>query len=166
VSVAAGQSGSITPQGYQRLRDELHELVTVRRPEIARWLRDARADGGEPGENLDLGEALDEQALLELRIAELQRRLAVARVVECAGDGTVSIGSHVRFRTSSGQTLAYQLVGAHEGDPGRRLLSVASPVGEALLGRVAGDVVEVEAPGGTRRLEILAVESSGSALAA
>jgi transcription elongation factor GreA len=166
VSIAAGQPGSITREGYERLQSELEELVKVRRPEIARWLRDAREDGGEAGENLDLAEALDEQALLERRIAELQGRLALARIVECAADGTADIGAHVRLRTPGGQTALYQLVGALESDPGRRLLSIDSPVGQALLGRTEGDVVEVEAPGGRRRFEIVAIAYSAEALAA
>jgi transcription elongation factor GreA len=167
VSIAAGQFGrSITRQGYERLRSELDELVNVRRPQIARWLRDAREDGGEPGENLDLAEALDEQALLERRIAELQGRLALARIVECAADGTADIGAHLRLRTPTGDTTSYQLVGALESDPHRRLLSIDSPVGRALLGRTEGDVVEVDAPGGRRRFEIVAIAYSAEALAA
>jgi len=167
VSIAAGQFGcSITRKGCERLQSELDELVKVRRPEIARWLRDAREDGGEPGENLELAEALDEQALLERRIADLQGRLAFARIVECAADGTADIGAHVRLRPPTGDTALYQLVGAFEGDPQRRLLSIDSPVGQALLGRVEGDVVEVDAPGGRQRFEIVAIAYSADALAA
>lgn len=166
MSITTGQFGSITRQGYDRLQAELAELVTVDRAEIARWLREAREDGGEPGENLDLGEALEEQALLERRIAELRGRLAIARIVEYAADGTAGVGSHVHLRNPSGHTVLYQLVGALEGDPGKRLLSIDSPVGQALLGRVEGDVVDVEAPGGRRRYEIVAIASSAEALAA
>jgi transcription elongation factor GreA len=166
VSVIVDHVGSITRGGYERLQAELDELVTVRRGEVARWLREAREDGGDPGENGDLGDALDEQALLERRIAELRHRLAVARVVDRADDGTAGIGSYVRLRTTAGHVLDYQLVGAHEGDPARRLLSVESPVGQALLGRSAGDAVDVQTPGGTRRFELLAVDSSAEALAA
>lgn len=164
MSIAADQAGSITREGYERLQAELDELINVRRPEIARWLREARADGGEPGENLDLTEALDEQARLERRIAELQRRLALARIVESAADGTAGIGAHVRLRTPSGDTVVYQLVGALEADPGRRVLSIDSPVGQALLGRREGEVVDVEAPGGRRRFEIIAIASSAAAV--
>ena len=156
----------ITREGYERLRAELDELIAVRRPEIARRLRAARADGGEPGENVELGDALDEQLQLERRIAERQRRLAGAQVVECVTDGTVSIGSHVHLRTPAGEVVPYQVVGAHEGDPARRRLSRQSPVGQALLGRAAGDVVHVDAPGGTLRFEILRVDASPETLAA
>ena len=157
---------SITREGYERLQAELDELITVRRPEVARWLRAARADGGEPGENVELGDALDEQVLLERRIAELRHRLAAAHVVECIADGTVSIGSHVHVRTPGGDVVVYQVVGAHEGDPARRRLSRRSPVGQALLARAAGDVVHADAPGGRLRFEILSVDASSEALAA
>jgi transcription elongation factor GreA len=157
---------SITREGYELLQAELEDLLAVRRPELALRLRAARADGGEPGENVELGDALEEQALLERRIAEVRHRLAAAQVVECVADGTVGIGSHVHLRTPGGDVVVYQVVGAHEGDPARRRLSSHSPVGEALLGRAPGDVVHVDAPGGRRRFEILRLEASPAALAA
>ena len=166
MSITAGQSDSITREGYERLRAELEQLVTVRRAEVARWVRDARADGGEPGENSDLAEALDEHALLERRIAELEYGLAAARIVEPAADGSADIGTRVRLRTPSGRVVVYEFVGALEADPTQRRLSLASPVGQALLGRVAGEVIEVEAPSGSRRFEILAIDSSAQPAAA
>ena len=150
--------GSITRDGYERLQAELDELVTARRPALAEWLRDAREDGGEPGENAGVAEALEERALLEQRISELRRRLAEARIVEPTLDGTIGIGAHVILRTGTGTTTDYQLVGAAESDPARRRISVTSPVGQALLGHAAGDVVEVEAPGGRRRFEVVSVD--------
>ena len=86
--------------------------------------------------------------------------------MEPALDGTIGIGAYVRLRTSGGTTIDYQLVGAAESDPSRGRISVESPVGEALLGRVAGDVVEAEAPGGLRRFEIVAVDHVGESAAA
>jgi transcription elongation factor GreA len=157
---------AITREGYERLQAELDELIAVRRPEVALRLRAARADGGEPGENVELGDALEEQVLLERRIAELRHRLAAAHVVECIANGTVSIGSHVHVRTPGGAVAVYQVVGAHEGDPARRRLSRQSPVGQALLGRAEGDVVHVDAPGGRLRFEVLRVDASPEALAA
>jgi transcription elongation factor GreA len=157
VSIAADRSDLITREGSPRLHAELERLVTTARAEIARWLRDARDDGTEPGENPDLSDALEEQALLERQIAELEHRLATARIVEPAADGTAAIGAHVHLRGPSGTTRVYQLVGALEADPSRRRLSIESPVGQALLGRVAGDAVEVDAPRGRCRFEILAI---------
>ena len=148
----------MTREGYERLEAELEELITVQRPALAEWLRDAREDGGEPGENAGVAEALEERALLEHRISELRHRLAEARIAKPVSDGTVGIGAFVRLRAASGTTIEYQVVGAAESDPSRRRISVESPVGEALLGHAAGDVVEVEAPGGHRRFEIVAVD--------
>ena len=161
MSVSLDRSDLVSREGYQRLQAELQQLVTMGRAEIASRLRDAREDGGEPGENVELGEALREQALLERQIGELERRLASARIVAPAGDGTAGVGTVVRLRGARGDTSVYELVGALEADPTQRRISVDSPVGQALLGRAAGDVVEVEAPKGRCRFEILSVEAPG-----
>jgi transcription elongation factor GreA len=78
--------------------------------------------------------------------------------VEPVLDGTIGVGAFVQLRTAGGTTADYQLVGAAESDPSQRRISVESPVGEALLGHAAGDVVDVDAPGGRRRFEIVAVD--------
>jgi transcription elongation factor GreA len=95
--------------------------------------------------------------LLERDIAELEHRLATARVVEPAADGTADIGAHVHLRLN-GSPRVYQLVGALEANPSQRRLSIDSPVGRALLGRVAGEIIEVDAPKGRCRFEIVAVD--------
>lgn len=164
--VSTSVAGSMTRAGYERLQAELDELVTVERVELARRLRDAREDGGEPGENADVAEALEERVLLEQRITELRGRLAEARIVEPADDGTAGIGAYVRLRIDEREPTLYQLVGSAEGDPAERRLSIDSPVGRALAGRVAGDVVDVDAPGGTRRIEIIRIDHTPDALAA
>ncbi len=158
MSGVVGGPGSMTREGYERLQAELEELITVRRPAVVEWLREARDDGGEPGENAGVAEALEERALLEQRIAELRRSLAEARIVEPTLDGTIGIGAFVRLATPDGPTVEYQLVGAAESDPSRRRISVQSPVGEALLGHAAGEGVEVDAPGGRRTFEIVSVD--------
>jgi transcription elongation factor GreA len=164
---AVEQSRSITREGYERLQAQLDELVTVRRRELASWLRAARDGGGGPDGNSDHAEALEQHALLERQIAALRQTLAVVKVTDYDADGTAAIGAYVRLRMPSGASRRYQLVGSAEADPGRRRISVRSPVGQAILGQRHGDVVEVQAPGGTQRIEILEVESpSGSALAA
>ncbi|HEX2085419.1 MAG TPA: transcription elongation factor GreA [Solirubrobacteraceae bacterium] len=165
MSAPVGGFGSITRAGYERLQAELDQLVEVERPLIAQWLRDARDDGGEPGENADVAGALEERASLEKRINDLRRRLATARIVEPVEDGTVGIGAYVRLRAGS-RELDYQLVGAAEGDPTQHRLSIDSPVGQALAGHAAGDVVTVDAPSGRRTFEILAVSYARDALAA
>jgi transcription elongation factor GreA len=166
VSVAVDQLRSITPQGYERLQAQLAELVTVRRPHVARWLRHARDAGGGPDDNLDHTQALAEHALLERRIAQLQQRLAFVEIIDYAADGRAHIGAHVRLRTAGGKTIRYQLVGAAEADPTQHRMSIDSPVGRAILGRSAGDIVDVDAPSGRQRIEVLDIEAPTRALAA
>jgi transcription elongation factor GreA len=163
---AADALRSITREGYERLRGELDELVTLRRGELASQLRDAR-EGGGGSDNSDHAAALEEHALLERRIATLRQTLALAQVVDPGTDGTAGLGAYVRLRMPGGVVLRLQLVGTAEADPAEGRISIGSPVGQAILGRRHGDVVDVEAPGGTRRIEILEVESpAGDALAA
>jgi transcription elongation factor GreA len=158
MATVAHQLEPITREGYERLRAELEHLVTARRREVAEWLREAREDGAEPGENPDVGAALDEQAQLERRIDEIEAALAVARIAEPPEPGVAGIGRHVRLRLDgAAEPVAYELVGALEADPTTRRISVGSPVGRALVGRRAGDLVAVETPGGVRTVEILAV---------
>jgi transcription elongation factor GreA len=164
---AADALRSITREGYERLQGELDEFVTVRRAELASRLRDARDAGGGPDANSDHAGALEEHALLERRIATLRRTLALAQVIDSDADGTAGIGAYVRLHMPGGTAIRLQLVGTAEADPAQGRISIASPVGQAILGRRHGDVVDVEAPGGTRRIEILEIESpAGDALAA
>ena len=164
---AADQLCSITREGYERLQAQLEELVSVRRAETARRVRDARDAGSGLDENVDHAEALEEHALLERQIAALRQTLALVKVIEYDADGTAGIGAYVRLRMPSGASMLLQLVGHAEADPGGGRISIGSPVGEAILGRRHGDVVDVHAPGGTQRIEILEIDSpSGSTLAA
>lgn len=158
MSTVAHQPAPITREGHQRLRAELERLVNVGRREMAQWLREAREDRDPPGENAGLAAILQERAALERRIDELERMLAWARIAEPPINGIAGIGQRVLVRGNSGQApTEYVLVGAMEADLAQRRLSVDSPVGRALMGRRAGDTIEVEAPGGARTIEILAV---------
>ena len=163
---AADGLRAITRGGYERLGSQLDELVTVRRAELASWLRDARDGGGGPDGNSDHAEALEKHALLERQIATLRRTLALVKIIDYHADGTVGIGAYVRMRMRSGASMRYQLVGAAEADPNQCRISIQSPIGQAILGRSRGDVVDVRAPGGTQRIEILEIESPSGALAA
>jgi transcription elongation factor GreA len=147
----------ITRNGYERLRDELTALTTISRAEISDRLRDAREQGGEFADNLELIDALEDQERLERRITTLEAVLDAARVVDQPPrDGTIGVGSHVRLRDlDSGITTEYLVVGSIEADPAERRVSSESPVGRALLGRRAGDIVDVDAPRGTARFRIL-----------
>jgi transcription elongation factor GreA len=153
----------MTLQGYHRLCDELAVLRTERRQEIAKRLRAAREDGGDPSENGDLADALHEQDQLEHRIAQLMETLAAARIVLPVDDGTAGIGTRVSVRKQDGGVAHYELVSASEADIPRGRISVASPVAQALAGRRCGDVVDVETPRGPVQLEIVAVEHLAAA---
>jgi transcription elongation factor GreA len=152
----------LTRDGYERLREELHTLVTIERAEIAERLREARQDGGDLIDNPDLIGALEDQEMLERRIATLGPRIASARIVnEPPRDGTIGIGSYVRLRDiDNGRTAEYDLVGSIEADPAERRLSADSPVGRALVGQRTGDVVEVQAPRGRMRFRVLGAETA------
>jgi transcription elongation factor GreA len=159
-------SGWITRDGLERLRAELDELTGVRRAEIAAWLRQAREDGGEPGANAGLSDALEEHAAVEHRIAELERTLDRCRVAEPAVPGVAGIGSFVGVENADGRRTVFQLVGAAEVDASRGRVSVDSPVGHALTGARVGDTVEVDAPAGRRVLTVVSIEEGPAALAA
>ena len=162
MSTAARQPDPITREGYDRLRAELDHLVTIRRRQMADDLREAREDGAEPGENVGVSAVLDDHAALERRINELEAALSFVQIVDPPTDGVAGIGHRVRLRLGDAATpMVYELVGPLEADPGRRRISIDSPVGEALVGQRAGDVVEVETPRGVRTIEILAVGDGG-----
>ena len=127
------------------------------RRSLADALREAREDGAEP-ENAAVAAALEQVAALEQRIGELEAMLSIARIADPPPDGVAGIGQRVRIRLAGGlDPVEYHLVGALECDPERRRISVESPVGEALVGRRAGDVVDVDTPGGARTVEVVAV---------
>jgi transcription elongation factor GreA len=150
----------MTPEGYERLKRELEELKTVKRREIAERLRQARSLG-DLSENFDYQDARRQQAMLEGRIRDLEHVLQRARVVERpahAGE-TVHLGSRVRLRDlDNGREREVTLVGSFEADPLQDRISIVSPLGEALLGKSKGDVVEVQTPKGLVRYQIEAVE--------
>jgi transcription elongation factor GreA len=155
---------AITRNGYERLCDELTALTTTSRAEISDRLRDAREQGGDLADNLELIDALEDQELLERRITTLEAVLGAARVVDRPPrDGTVGVGSRVRLGDiESGVATEYLVVGSVEADPAQRKISSESPVGRALLGRRAGDIVDVDAPRGTMRFRILDVHVTSS----
>ncbi len=156
-SIVAPHELAITAAGHAQLTVELEALRTTARSELSERLREAREDG-DLSDNPALADALEEQAQLERRIADLEAQLAAARVVPPTTDGEAGVGSAVRVRDlSTGELHEFELVGAIEADAANGRVSVAAPVGRALTGRRAGDRVEVEAPRGTTALEILAV---------
>lgn len=150
----------LSPDGYERLKNELEQLKTVERARVADNIREAKSHG-DLRENAMYHEAKLNQKRLEGRIADLEKVLQVARIVERPDDSpdTAHMGSRVRVKDLEwGDELVFTLVGAFEADPVNDLISVASPLGEALLGRQEGDTVEVETPGGTTKYQVVSVE--------
>jgi transcription elongation factor GreA len=152
----------ITPDGLARLTEELERLSDIGRREVAQRIRHAVSTDANTGENADYHAAREEQALLEQRIAILQERIACAQLVEPdESNGSVDVGERVRLRDmDTGEKLEVELVGSFEGDPFQGRISVASPLGEALLGLRHGEVAIVDAPKGRIRFKVLAVDPS------
>jgi transcription elongation factor GreA len=147
----------VTAEGYERLRRELETLRGEGRRAMSERLWEARADG-HLEDNPALFDLLEEQAQLERRIATLEARLAAARIAEPNGDGSVGIGSAIRLRDlQTSELFEYELVGAIEGNVAQGRVSVEAPVGRALLGAAAGDIVTVACPRGELRFEVVSV---------
>jgi len=151
----------MTIEGAQRLRAELQRLKTVDRPAVSRALADARSHG-DISENADYDAAKERQGFIEGRIAQIEHRLASAQVIDPShitdADGKVVFGATVELEdAASGERVAYQIVGDDEADLKHGKISVSSPIARALIGKTEGDTAEVQAPGGVREYEILAV---------
>jgi transcription elongation factor GreA len=155
----------ITRDGLERLSAELERLTTDGRRDIAERLRHAASGEANRDENADYLGARDDQALLERRISLLEERLRSAEVIEPRpGNGRLDVGERARLRDlDSGERLELELVGPLESDVAAGRISVASPVGRAIVGLRRGQIAEVDAPRGRVRFEILAVEAHAPA---
>jgi transcription elongation factor GreA len=152
----------LTPEGYERLKQEIEELSTTKRREVAERIRIAR-EFGDIAENAEYDDAKNEQMLLEHRIATLEERMRDARVIskkDIAKD-VVSIGSKVKLRdVSAKETIEYHIVGSAEANPSENKLSNESPVGKAIIGKKKGETVEVAAPRGKMKFKILEIKAA------
>lgn len=150
----------VTKEGLKKLKDELEHLKNVRRREVAQRLKEA-ISYGDLSENSEYEEAKNEQAFVEGRIIELERKIKNAKIItEKEGRvKEVNIGSTVTVRTISGddEEQTYTIVGATEADPFDFKISNESPIGKALLSRVKGDKVKVHTPSGIIEFEVLKV---------
>jgi len=150
----------LTPEGFQKLQQELEYLRTVRRQEVAERLREA-LDGGDRGIDMDAeyDAAKNEQAFVEGRIEELERILAAARLIDKPSDnGAVHLGSTVVIQEEGFEPETYVIVGAAEADPSIGRISNESPLGLALLGHKPGENVTVRAPAGEFTVKILEIK--------
>jgi transcription elongation factor GreA len=152
----------LTPEGYEKLKQEIEFLSNEKRREVADRIRAAR-EFGDINENAEYDDAKNEQALLEQRIAKLEERMRDARVLdkgEVKSD-IVSVGSLVRLRDiDAGKTFEYHIVGSAEADPAELRLSNESPVGKAIIGRKKGETVEVTTPRGALKFKILGIKAA------
>jgi len=150
----------MTVRGAQKLKEELHRLKTVERPAVIAAIAEARSHG-DLSENAEYDAARERQAFIEGRIMELEGKLANAQIIDpktLDADGRVVFGATVDLEaTESGEQVTYQIVGEDEADVREGKISVTSPIARALIGKYAGDVVVVQAPGGAREYEILDV---------
>ena len=154
----------ITAKGALRLRAELEELKSVKRPEVIAAIAEARAHG-DLKENAEYHAARDQQSFIEGRIKHLEGELSHAQVIDVA---TLSVGDKVVFGApveladaDSGEERSYQIVGDLEADIKQGLIAISSPVARAIIGKHEGDAVTIEAPGGTREYEIVSVKYLG-----
>jgi len=150
----------ITKRGAELLKTELQRLKTVDRPGVIAAIAEARSHG-DLSENAEYDAAKDRQGFIEGRIRELESKLAAAQVIDPAtldAHGKVVFGATVELEEEdSGEQVKYQIVGEDEADLKKGLINISSPIARALIGKEEGDTAEVQAPGGIKRYEIVAV---------
>ena len=154
---------SVTPmttKGAEKLREQLHELKTVDRPRISKAIAEARAHG-DLSENAEYHAAREQQSFTEGRINTIESALAKAQIIDVTAidaEGRVIFGATVDLiNLESDAEVTYQIVGEEEADINEGLISVTSPIARALIGKLEGDAVDVNAPGGIIEYEILEV---------
>lgn len=151
----------LTVVGAELLRQELHHLKTVERPSVINAISEARAQG-DLSENAEYEAAKERQSFVEGRIAELEFKLGSAQIIDpktLNADGRVVFGTTVVMEDiSTGDVVTYQIVGDDEADIKQRKISISSPIARALIGKMEGDIAEVQAPGGIREYEVVEVQ--------
>ena len=150
----------LTKRGAEKLKEELGRLKNVERHAVIQAIAEARAQG-DLSENAEYEAAKDKQGFIEGRILEIEGKLAAAQIIDPAtlnAEGRIVFGSTVDLEDEgSGAAVTYQIVGDDEADLKQGLISISSPIARALIGKVVGDVAEVQAPGGLKHYEVMAV---------
>ncbi|MGE0558914.1 MAG: transcription elongation factor GreA [Burkholderiales bacterium] len=147
----------LTIRGAELLRAELHELKSVQRPAIINAIAEARSHG-DLSENAEYAAAKERQSFIEGRIAEVESKISNAQIIDPATidtDGRCVFGATVDLEETGGTAVTYQIVGDDEADIKQGKISISSPIARALIGKYAGDIAEVQAPGGVREYEII-----------
>ena len=151
----------LTRRGAEKLREELSRLKNVERHAVIQAISEARAQG-DLSENAEYEAAKDKQGFIEGRILEVEGKLAAAQIIdpsEVDAGGRVVFGSTVVLEDEdSGQEVTYQIVGEDEADLKAGMISIGSPIARAMIGKEAGDTASVQAPGGVKNYEIIAVK--------
>lgn len=150
----------LSREGYEELREELHKLKTSERRRIAQTIAEAR-EKGDLSENAEYDAAKEEQGKLEARIADLEKKLANAQILEEEDvniDKAYLLSTVTILNKNTDKEMQYKLVSADESDIKQNKLSIESPIGKAILGQEEGDVVNVDVPAGTLELEILSID--------
>ena len=151
----------ITKSGFEKLKKDLETLKNVSIPENVRDIEEARAHG-DISENAEYAAAKERQSFLQGKLQELENNLAMSNVISLKGLTTekATFGCYVTVADSdSGEEIKYQLVGPLESDINQNKISVTSPIGKALIGKVIGDEISVITPGGTRNFEIMDISA-------
>jgi transcription elongation factor GreA len=150
----------LTKRGAELLREELHRLKVIERPAVINAIAEARAQG-DLSENAEYDAARERQGFVEGRIADIDGKLSNAQIIDPASvdaEGRVVFGSTVELEDQkSNDVIRYQIVGEDEADIKAGRISISSPIARALIGKYAGDIAEVQAPGGVKEYEILDV---------
>lgn len=152
----------LTKDGYNKLVEELRHLETTRRKEVAQRIKES-IEFGDLSENSEYDDAKNEQAFVEGRIIQINDMLSLAKIIEDNGQksGKVSIGSHVvLLDVESGDEEEYHIVGSFEADPTNHKISNESPVGQAIMGKKAGELVQVRVPDGFLEYKILKIKQN------
>ncbi|NLT06268.1 MAG: transcription elongation factor GreA [Solirubrobacterales bacterium] len=148
----------LTPAAHQKITDQIERLEGEGRREVAARIKTAR-EWGDLKENAEYHAAKEDAAMLEAKINGLRDQLRSAEIVEAADDGVAGMGSRVTYTDeATGKELAHTLVPKIEADPGNGRISIDSPVGQALVGKRAGEAATLETPSGTRTMRVVAVE--------
>lgn len=151
----------MTAKGVERLREQLNHLKTVERPKIVAAIAEARAHG-DLSENAEYHAAREQQSFVEGRINTIETAIAEAQIIDVTtldAGGKVVFGATVQLlNLENDDQVTYQIVGEEEADIDQRLISITSPIARAMIGRVEGDIIGVEAPGGIKEYEVLEVK--------
>ena len=150
----------ITKEGLEKLRQELHTIITIDRPKNIKAIEEARAHG-DLNENAEYHAAKERQSFLEAKINELEMAISRSEVIEISNEPAENIifGSTVDLKNLvNNQTVTYQLVGPYESNPEDGKISIISPLGKALIGNEECDYVKLKTPGGVQEFEILEIK--------